>query len=268
MSLAVSHASLSIEGRAILDDVSFALAPGCLNALIGPNGAGKSTLLRVILGFEPTARAQIEFEGQDFLALPRRTRARIAALVEQSATTDQPLAVHDAVMLGRLPHQDGWGAAYDNEDERIVADALSRVGMEPFATRRFPTLSGGEQQRVHIARALAQQPRLLLLDEPTNHLDLSAQIAVMEILRALADTGMTILVTMHDLNLTAAWFDTVIALDRGRVVAEGAPEAVIDAGFLARVYGVPATIFTNPASGRPMISYGTGTNSVAGQIEI
>src|SRR5690606_17016540 len=117
-------------------------------------------------------------------------------------------------------------------------------------------LSGGEQQRVQIARALAQQPSLLLLDEPTNHLDLSAQIALMEILRALADEGLTILVTMHDLNLTAAWFDHVVALDAGRVVAEGAPQTVIDAAFLADVYGVAANIVPNPASGRPMIAYG------------
>ena len=107
-----------------------------------------------------------------------------------------------------------------------------------------------------LCRLLLRQPDLLLLDEPTNHLDLSAQIAVMEILRALADEGLTILVTMHDLNLTAAWFDHVVALDRGRVAAQGAPQHVIDSAFLARVYGVAAAIVPNPASGRPMIAYG------------
>jgi iron complex transport system ATP-binding protein len=159
-------------------------------------------------------------------------------------------------MLGRLPHQGFWSADTETSDEAIVAAALARVGMADFATRHFSTLSGGEQQKVQIARALAQQPRLILLDEPTNHLDLSAQIAVMEILRDLAGDGLTILVTMHDLNLTAAWFDHVVALDRGRVVAQGSPDAVIDAQFLAAVYGVTATIVPNPASGRPMIAYG------------
>lgn len=256
MSLAIEHASFSIDGKSILDDVSFALEPGKLNALIGPNGAGKSTLLRVILGFEPAAKARISFEDGDFHALPRKTRARIAALVEQSVATDQPIAVHDVVMLGRLPHQGLWSADTQTEDEAIVAAALARTGMADFSARHYPTLSGGEQQRVQIARALAQQPRLLLLDEPTNHLDLSAQIAVMEILRTLADDGLTILVTMHDLNLTAAWFDNIIALDRGRVVGEGPPETVIDTAFLSNVYGVAATIVPNPASGRPMIAYG------------
>ena len=256
MSLAIQSASLTLEGKTILDDVSFALQPGRLNALIGPNGAGKSSLLRVILGFEPGARAHIDFEGADFHALPRRERARVAALVEQSAATEQPIDVHDVVMLGRLPHQGLWAADSETGDEEIAARAMARAGVTEFAARRFPTLSGGEQQRVHIARALAQSPRLLLLDEPTNHLDLSAQIAVMEILRALAGEGLTILVTMHDLNLTAAWFDHVVALDRGRVVAQGAPETVIDAAFLARVYGVAATIVHNPRSGRPMIAYG------------
>ena len=256
MSLAVEHASLVLDGKRILDDVSFAIQPGKLNALIGPNGAGKSSLLRVILGFEPTAHAEIAFEGADFHALPRKIRARTAALVEQSVATDQPIAVHDVVMLGRLPHQGLWSADTQTDDEAIVADALARTGMENFAARRYSTLSGGEQQRVQIARALAKRPRLILLDEPTNHLDLSAQIAVMEILRALAADGLTILVTMHDLNLTAAWFDTVIALDRGRVARQGSPQNVIDPAFLAQVYGVAATIVPNPASGRPMIAYG------------
>lgn len=256
MSLTVSKASLALGGKPILDDVGFALQPGRLNALIGPNGAGKSTLLRVILGFEPAARAHVAFEGADLHALPRRQRARIAALVEQSAATDQPIDVHDVVMLGRLPHQGLWSADSQSEDEAVVARALQRTGMSDFATRRFSTLSGGEQQKVQIARALAQQPRLLLFDEPTNHLDLSAQIAVMEILRALAGEGLTVLVTMHDLNLTTAWFDHVIALDKGRVVAQGSPGEIIDAPFLAEVYGVQATIIANPASGRPMIAYG------------
>ncbi|WP_332718356.1 ABC transporter ATP-binding protein [Pelagibacterium mangrovi] len=256
MSLSVAHASLALDGKQILDDVSFSLHPGRLNALIGPNGAGKSSLLRVILGFEPASAARITFEDRDLHALPRKTRARAAALVEQSSATDQPIDVHDAVMLGRLPHQGFWSADTETSDEAIVADALARVGMADFATRRFSTLSGGEQQKVQIARALAQQPRLILLDEPTNHLDLSAQIAVMEILRDLAADGLTILVTMHDLNLTAAWFDHVVALDRGRVVAQGSPDAVIDTQFLATVYGVAATIVPNPASGRPMIAYG------------
>jgi iron complex transport system ATP-binding protein len=256
MSLAIKNANLTLEAKTILDDVSFAIQPGRLNALIGPNGAGKSSLLRVILGFEPAASAHIDFEGTDFHALPRRSRARIAALVEQTAATDQPIDVHDVVMLGRLPHQGMWAADSETGDEEIAARAMARAGVSEFATRRFSTLSGGEQQRVHIARALAQSPRLLLLDEPTNHLDLSAQIAVMEILRALADEGLTILVTMHDLNLTAAWFDHVVALDKGRVATEGAPQDVIDSAFLASVYGVAAAIVPNPASGRPMIAYG------------
>ena len=256
MSLSIESASLVIDGKQILDGVSFTLQSGRLNALIGPNGAGKSTLLRVILGFEPASSAKITFEDADFHALPRKLRAQRAALVEQSVTTDQPIDVHDVVMLGRLPHQGFWSADTETDDEAVVADALARVGMADFAIRRFSTLSGGEQQRVQIARALAQKPRLLLLDEPTNHLDLSAQIAVMEILRALAGQGLTVLVTMHDLNLTAAWFDHVVALDKGRVVCEGAPDGVIDAAFLAQVYGVTATIVPNPTSGRPMIAYG------------
>ncbi len=256
MSLSVSNIGLVIDGKTILQDVSFAIEPGRLNALIGPNGAGKTSLLHAILGLVPGARGTVGFGDADLLAMPRKQRACLAAFVEQSATTDQPIAVHDVVMLGRLPHQGLWASDTRELDETIVARALARVGMSAFAERRFSTLSGGEQQRIHIARALAQQPQLILLDEPTNHLDLAAQIAVMDILRDLAEDGLTILVTMHDLNLTAARFDHVIALDRGRVVAHGAPENVIGEDFLAQIYGVSAQILVNPQTGRPIIAYG------------
>ena len=127
MSLAIKNANLTLEAKTILDDVSFAIQPGRLNALIGPNGAGKSSLLRVILGSAPAASAHIDFAGTDFHALPRRSRARIAALVEQTAATDQPIDVHDVVMLGRLPHQGMWAADSETGDEEIAARAMARA---------------------------------------------------------------------------------------------------------------------------------------------
>lgn len=256
MSLTVTGARLAIGSATILSDAGFTIEAGKLNALIGPNGAGKSTLLRIILGLEPRANGTVTFKGRDFHTLARRDRARIAALVEQSATTDLQIAVHDVVMMGRIPHQDGWGGGSDDKDERMVADALDRVGMRTFESRAFATLSGGEQQRVHIARALAQQPDLLLLDEPTNHLDISAQLAVLALLRSMADEGMTVLVTMHDLNLAGGFFDHLIALDAGRVVAHGAPDAVLTPQFLGQTYGVAASVVPNPRTGRPMLALG------------
>lgn len=253
--LHITDARLTLGGKSILDGVSFSLKPGRLNALIGPNGAGKSSLLRVILGLEPTGRASVHFEGEDFLALPRRQRARLAALVEQSHATDQQIDALSAVALGRIPHQGFWGADEADRDASIVSAALHRVGMEPFATRKFNTLSGGEQQRLHIARALAQQPRLMLLDEPTNHLDVSAQLAVLALLREMAAEGMTVLVTMHDLNLAAGFFDHLVVLDRGAIAAEGPPQDVLTANLLRSVYKVEASVIPNPLTGRPLIAF-------------
>lgn len=253
--LQVSEARLVLGGKSILDGVGFSIAPGRLNGLIGPNGAGKSSLLRTILGLEPMGRASVRFEGEDFLALPRRQRARIAALVEQSHATDQQIDAISVVALGRIPHQGFWGADAAERDAAIVSAALGRTGMLPFATRTFASLSGGEQQRLHIARALAQQPRLLLLDEPTNHLDVAAQLSILALLREMADAGLTVLVTMHDLNLAAGFFDHLIALDKGRIAALGAPEDVLTPVFLRRVYGLEAAIVANPFTGRPMIAY-------------
>src|SRR5690606_2509547 len=175
--LDAARVSWSVDGRLVLDGVDCTAPPGAVSGLLGPNGSGKSTLLRVLAGVRaPDAApgrdaAHVRFADADLLALPRRRRARVLALVEQDATTDLPLTVLDAVLLGRIPHRSllaGDSAA----DRDVAAAALARVGMSAFTGREVATLSGGERQRVHLARALAQEPALLLLDEPTNHLDI------------------------------------------------------------------------------------------------
>lgn len=253
--LRVSGISLTLDGRKILDDVGLDLRPGKLNALIGPNGAGKSSLLRVILGLETRAMGSVEFDGQDLLKMPRQERAKRAAFVEQTASTDTPFDAASIVMLGRIPFQNPWATGPEPEDDVIVARVLQQVGMEGFARRKYHTLSGGEQQRLHVARALAQQPQLLLLDEPTNHLDVHAQLAILALLRRKAEEGMTVLVALHDLNLASSYFDYLVAMSGGRVVATGTPEAVLTDTLLRDVYRVEASILTHPRTGRPLIAY-------------
>ena len=247
-------------GSLLVDGVSVEVAAGSLTALIGPNGAGKSTLLRALAAVRRPDSGAVAFEGRDLLGLPRRERARLAALVEQDSATDLAMPVTDVVALGRLPHESLWRD--DSADSRsIVAAALAAVGMTDFASRDFATLSGGERQRVMLARALAQQPRLLLLDEPTNHLDVGAQLAVLGLLRSLAegtapvgDSGMTVVAALHDLGLAASWADHVIVLREGRVVAAGATASTLTPALIREVYGVDAVLLTHPVSGRPVLA--------------
>ena len=265
--LDAARVSWSVDGRLILDGVDCTAPPGAVSGLLGPNGSGKSTLLRVLAGVRApssdvspgptTGPAAVRFAGDDLLTMPRRRRARVLALVEQDATTDLPLAVLDAVLLGRIPHRSLL--AGDSAADRAVAlAALAQVGMSGFADREVATLSGGERQRVHMARALAQEPALILLDEPTNHLDIAAQLDAMRVLRELADEGVTVLAALHDLNLAAQTCDHVVVLSAGRVVAAGAVRDVLVPDVLDPVYGVRCEVLTHPRTGRPVLTFAPG----------
>jgi iron complex transport system ATP-binding protein len=249
----------------VLDDVGVVAPAGCVTGLLGPNGSGKSTLLRVLAGVQPAGRSTAPsdaapattFGGADLAALPRRERARVLALVEQDVSTDLPLSVLDAVLLGRIPHRSLL--AGDSDADRAAAHAaLDAAGAKELADREVGTLSGGERQRVHMARALAQQPRLLLLDEPTNHLDIAAQLHAMRVLRDLAADGVTVVAALHDLNLAASTCDHLVLLDHGRVVAAGPVGEVLVPEVLEPVYGVRVDVLTHPRTGRPVLSFDRG----------
>ena len=260
MSLLVSRLSVLKSDKAILSDVSFTAPAGRVTGLIGPNGAGKSTLLAAILGLVP-AGGPAHFDGRNLPTMPRRDRARMVAFVEQSASTDERLTVRDVVALGRIPHEPAWQSAPSPEDAAIVDHALAETGMTAFATRRFDTLSGGEQQRVHLARALAQQPRLLLLDEPTSHLDIRGQLELLTLLRRKAAEGVTVLLALHDLNLAARFCDQLVVLSDGRLAAEGTPHVVLTPDLLSSVYGVSARLVPDPGSDQPVIVYDEATHA-------
>jgi len=251
MSLTSDRVTVSAGGALLIDGVTIEAPGGELTALIGPNGAGKSTLLRTLAAVQRPAVGTVDFDGSDLLGMPRRQRARLAALVEQDAATDLAMPVADVVALGRLPHQGLWET---DPADPVATAALDAVGMTDFAARDFGTLSGGERQRVMLARALAQQPRLLLLDEPTNHLDIGAQLAVLGLLRTLAGDGMTVVAALHDLGLAATYADRVIVLRQGRVVAAGATVDTLTPQLIREVYGVEAVVLTHPVTGRPVIA--------------
>ncbi|MCS0500390.1 ABC transporter ATP-binding protein [Protaetiibacter mangrovi] len=251
----VRELTVRVGDRPLVDGVGFDAPEGGFTAIVGPNGAGKSTLLRAVAGVEHAASGMVLLGGEDLLALPRRQRARILALVEQDATTELPLTGRDVVRLGRSPHESLLGGG-DRDAADVVAAALERAGATEFATRDVTTLSGGERQRVLLARALAQQPRILLLDEPTNHLDLAAQLDMVRLVGELVAEGVTVIAALHDLSLAAAHADAVVVLAGGRVAAHGATEATLTPDLIHEVFGVRAEWTRNPITGRPLLAVG------------
>lgn len=253
--LQFSDVRVRVGQSTLLDGVTCVAGADRLTGLIGPNGAGKSTLMRAALGLVAIEAGTITFEGVDLPAMPRRQRAQMSALVEQSGANEVHLSAREVVMLGRIPFQTVWQSAPTPADEHAVAEALDAVGMNRFAARQYQTLSGGEQQRLQVARGLAQAPRLLVLDEPTNHLDVHAQLSILGLLRQRARAGATVLLALHDLNLAAAFCDELIVLHEGKMIVQGSPEQVLTPALLRAVYAVEASLMRHPNSGRPMIAY-------------
>nr|WP_196792220.1 ABC transporter ATP-binding protein [Motilibacter deserti] len=208
--------------------------PGQVLGLIGPNGSGKTTLLRTLYASLKPSQGTVLLDGTDLRKVPTREAATKLAVVVQEHGGDMPLLVSEMVMLGRTPHLAAFQRATDR-DAAIAADALARVGVSHLAGRPFVGLSGGEKQRVLLARALAQQAEHLLLDEPTNHLDIRYQHEILDLVRSL---GITAVVVLHDLNLAARYCHELVLLKQGRVVAAGTPDEVLVPEVLEPVYEV------------------------------
>lgn len=240
-----------VRRKTIVSGVSLSVAPGETLGLIGPNGSGKSSLLRLLAGLRQPQSGRVEIMGQDIAHMPRRALARQVAFVQQNAATDTNVSVCDVVRLGRTPHRSAL-SGWTPQDEAVVSAALERVDMADRRAQPWQTLSGGERQRVHIARALAQSPRVMFLDEPTNHLDIHHQI---EILRMVRDLDLTSIVALHDLNLAAMFCDRIVVLQGGTVVACGTPEAVLTEGLLRDVFRVDAQVSAGPRPGQPHIRF-------------
>jgi iron complex transport system ATP-binding protein len=243
--------------RAALDGVSFDAPPGRVTAVAGPNGSGKSSLVRALLVRAPLAGGRVLLgagtaPARDVRAVPPAERARLAAVVPQREEPAFPLRVREYVALGRLPHGTRWGGAARG-DAAAVARALAEAGVEAFADRMTDALSGGEWQRVRLARALAQEAGALVLDEPTTFLDIAHEMAVFELAARQASLGRTVLLVSHQLNLVARFADRLVLLHQGRVAAAGTPAEVMDGATLERVYGWPLVVTRDPAVGAPAL---------------
>ena len=232
--------AVDLGGRRVLETVSFAVRPGERVALVGPNGAGKTTLLRAITGLIPYAGG-LELKGRPVRAWRPRDRAREVALVRQQADLAVEFTASEIVALGRAPHL-GWTQRLRGEDRAAVEAALEAVDLGALASRPVTQLSGGEQQRVALAQALAQDAPLLLLDEPTAHLDVRHQLDLLDRLGALAAAGKTIVAALHDLDRAAAFADRLWVLAEGTLLADGPPAEVLTPATLRRAFGVEARV--------------------------
>ena len=250
MRFRAEHLTIQYAGadKPALDGVTLTVAEGCLTAVLGPNGSGKSTLLRALLGVVVPSDGAATLEGRDARGWDRRELARAVGVVPQSETVAFPITVREMVAMGRFPHL-GPLRAERRRDREAVDRALERCDVVDLRNRYVTTLSGGELQRVRIARALAQEPRALALDEPTASLDLRHEMSILGLLRNWADGGMTVLLITHQLNLAARFADRIVLLDRGHVAAEGTPAEVFHKEVMERVYGWPVLVDEDPVTG-------------------
>lgn len=251
MKLQVKNLSWSIEGKQILHNINLQVSPGEFVGLIGPNGSGKSTLLRCIYRVLKPDTGVITLNDQNIWHLSIREMAQATAVVLQETFTEFDFTVTEMVWMGRNPHQ-GLFDRQTEKDYSIVFNALVQVGMDGFAERSFASLSGGEKQRVLIARAIAQQARFLILDEPTNHLDIRYQLELLELVKRL---GVTTLAALHDLNLAASYCDRIYVLKEGTIAAAGKPEALLQPTLIRDVFGVGSVVEQDSGKEKLRISF-------------
>lgn len=250
--LKIQNLTASYQGHQVLHDVSFDVKNGEVLALIGPNGAGKSTIIRAASGVIPCT-GSVHTNGDDFHSLDPMQRAKYVAVVPQAISLPPAFTVWETVLMGRTPYLGFLGNA-SSHDEELVRSALTRVNALSFADRRVSELSGGEAQRILLARALCQSTPILLLDEPTAHLDLQYQVSLLELIRELAHKeDLAVLIALHDLNLAARYADRVALLVGGRLNAIGTPREVLTPEKISNAYCLPVNIVEHPFMDAPLV---------------
>ena len=253
LSFAYAPRAWSPPGRPVVRDVSVDLASGVRLGILGPNGSGKTTLLKLLAGVLAPTGGSVALDGVAMGEISRRAVARRIAMVPQNTHPAFDYTVLDLALMGRYPHL-GAFEVESQADLAIARDALASTGTLEFATRLFSTLSGGEQQRVVIASALAQQAELLLLDEPTASLDPGYQLEIADLLRTLhRQRGIGLVLSTHDLNLAASVCDTLVLLYEGEVVAAGATAEVLTPDAIASLYGIHADVRFHESAGHLVV---------------
>jgi iron complex transport system ATP-binding protein len=253
VSLQVRQVSFSYLNGLVLHNINLLVNAGEMVGLIGPNGSGKTTLIKLASGILKPKEGEISLDGSSLSQLSRKSIARSVAVVPQQFHIPFAFTVNEVVTLGRIPFLRAF-AGESKVDRQLVANALELVGITELRERRFDELSGGERQKVILAMALAQQPKLLLLDEPIVHLDIAHQIEILELIRRLnVEQGLTVIGAMHDLNLAALYFDRLILLKEGRVSADGTPAQVLTETRIKEVFSASVRVESHQVTGVPHI---------------
>ena len=249
--LCAEEVSVDLAGRRVLSRVNVSTQPGKITALVGPNGSGKSTLLRSLYGAQKITEGVIRLDGSPLTSLhPREIASKVAVVTQEHPAVDG-FTVHDIVALGRIPHQNRFGRP-TTHDHMAILDALEQTGTTTLRRRPLASLSGGEKQRVMLARALAQKPQYVLLDEPTNHLDIRHQLELLELVRTLR---LTAIIALHDLNLACSWCDNVLLLKDGHTIAAGKPTDVLTSTQCNHVFDVNVTTLTDPVDHKQVLRF-------------
>lgn len=237
--LSAEHLVFGYAEHNVLNQLTIGFETAKFSCIVGPNGAGKTTLVKLLSGVLCPKSGEIRLKGKSLISYSKKEIAKVMATVHQSSHYYFDFTVKEFVLMGRYPHQK-WMQAESKEDFEIAEQAMERMGVRSLRDKSISAISGGELQRVHIARALAQQPEILLLDEPVSHLDLRYQVELMKIFRSFKDIA--VIATVHDLNLAAKYADEVAVIAGGAVAALGTPADVITENMLRRIYGVDAEV--------------------------
>ncbi len=249
--LKVQNLSFSYNEKEVLKDISFEVKKGEFVGVIGPNGSGKSSLLKNIYRSLSPKTGTILLENENLVKMSHKKSAKKMAVVGQENPIVFDFLVEEIVAMGRSPHKKIFELD-DSNDKKIVKNALELLGITKLAKKSYKELSGGEKQRVIIARAVAQEANLFILDEPTNHLDISYQMQIFELIKGFE---MTVLSAIHDLNLAALFCDRLIVLKNGEIVLEGTPVEVLTSENIFDIYNVNSSVQINEVTNRPSISY-------------
>ncbi|BAE82794.1 ABC transporter ATP-binding protein [Desulfitobacterium hafniense] len=251
--LSASHVVAGYDHKIILNTIDLVIPSNKISVIIGANACGKSTLLKTLARLIKPVSGEVALDGKPIGTIPPKQLARVLGLLPQSPVVPEGIAVADLVSRGRFPYQ-GFLKGLGKKDYEAVEEALEIMGITELANRSVDELSGGQRQRVWIAMALAQQTDILILDEPTTFLDITYQVEILDLLTDLnRKRGTTIVMVLHDINLSARYADYIFAVHQGNLIAQGAPGEIITADLMQQVFGLDCVVARDPVSGSPFI---------------
>lgn len=261
--LEVQSVRLGYGDNVVVRDLTFRVMPGEMVGLIGPNGSGKSTIIKALSRVISPSSGQIFLDGKDISQISRGDLARLIGVVPQMPLLPSAFTAFEIVLMGRNPHL-GLFRYEGARDMAITWQAMGRTATQSLAKRRVGELSGGEIQRVVVARVLAQEPKSILLDEPTANLDISHQVEILDLIKNLClENNLTVVVALHDLNLASQYCNRLILINNGRVHARGTPSEVINSKNIKEVYGAEGCVYAHPVNGLPAVLLKAGNSKQA-----